>query len=150
MVWVKATALEHITIRAPKAAVFAMIKDVKTSMMFAPGCDLVEDQGGGKFRIRYEPETKLNWTFTADYVVEYTDNGKDHAEWKFVSGNLETDGYWQLSGVDGAVRVTCKRTNEVDAQVPRILKGPAMLAAKVETGRNVAKQLERLKAECER
>ncbi len=150
MVWVEGVALETVTVRAPKAKVFETVKDVARCGMWIPGCELVEDVGDGKFHFRLAPRTTLGWTFIADYVATYTDNGVDEVKWVYDSGNMKSNGWWRISGTDGSVAVSCRCANNVDAQVPRILARPARLFANRETGQSIAKQLKRLKRELER
>ena len=150
MVWVTVRAKKSISIRATKAAVFDVLKDVCRSGKMFPGVRSIEDQGGGKYLWVLEPRKTLGKVFDGRYTTLHENNGADEVRWKTIDGNVKTGGVWRIGGSDGAVELSVDSEVTVDAPVPSILKKPAELFAEHEQAGGIEKQLEGIKRAVER
>lgn len=145
MVWIESTVERSRTMRASKEAVLALIWDVPTSGPYFPGVDGIEPLGDDLYKWLLTERRTLNATFRGEYTAKYTRSG-DQIHWETTEGNVQIKGVWTVSGPDGAVKVTVKVTNGLDAPVPRILKKPAGLFAELEAKNGLEKQLEKIDA----
>jgi carbon monoxide dehydrogenase subunit G len=150
MVWLTVRAKKKISIRATKQSVLDLLIDVPRSGKMFPGVRSIEDQGGGKFFWILEPRNTLGKTFEGRYTTQHENNGKDEVRWKWLDGNVKTNGVWRIGGVDDALELSIDSEVEVEAPVPSILKKPAEIFAEREQSGGIEKQLENIKRAVER
>lgn len=135
--------------RADKEAVLSFLMDVPASGPLFPGVDAIEPLGEDRYKWLLAERRTLNSSFRGEYTTKYT-RTSDEVRWETLEGNVQIKGVWRVSGPDGAVRVTVKVTNGLDAPVPRILKKPASLFAEMEAKNGLDKQLEKIEARLRR
>ncbi len=150
MVWLTVRAKKSIAIKATKASVFEVLKDVPRSGRMFPGVRLIEDQGSGKYLWVLDERRTLGKTFLGRYTTQHENNGTDEVRWKTIEGNVKTSGVWRIGGRDGAVELSVESEVEVEAPVPSILKKPAEIFAEKEQSGGIEEQLQNIRRAVER
>jgi len=150
MVWIETRAQANINVRGEPSDVFALVCDVPTVGGFALGVDRIDDLGDNRYRWVMTARRAVGTVFRPEYVSQYHSDGKGELRFESIEGNVKANGVWRVSGGSGAVRLSLEVTSSVDVPIPRLLKKPAELFARLEASRGVDTQLKRIKERIER
>lgn len=146
--WIEAKADKSFFIRVPKAAIYALIRDVPTSGILFPGVDRIEDLGAAKFRWQLAERSTAGIKFRGEYVSQYDFSRDDEITFESIDGNMKTKGRWRFVAAGEGTNVSVRVENQIELPVPipRLLRKPVQMFADREVSSGFEQQFERIKA----